>query len=168
MKIKYFIVLNVFLSLLCFAQDELPDALYSDEGVWVIKDSGNVYYLGLLLHSKLFAKEYLQPCKLSVLAKGKIVTDKNLFEVVYKKFVPIADTQQVSVLRSEFRKSPVTGIILEFNDEWRKTDSLICESPFIDYASYLWIIKIRVKNDEDVNWLMDREEYIRYLRKYRK
>lgn len=109
-----------------------------------------------------------------VQVKGRIATvgvtdyvQKKLREVLYIELpntnVKVVRGQQVatieSVRASHEVRSPVSGKIVEVNARLVDSPELINEYP---YESG-WIFKAEISNEDELNDLMDADEYLRYL-----
>jgi glycine cleavage system H protein len=92
---------------------------------------------------------------------------KELGEVVFVELPKIGSKvtagQEIAVIESTKSASdiysPLTGTIIEVNEELKKNPSLINHSP----AKEGWIFKLQVENPSEYSTLMDENEYLEFL-----
>jgi glycine cleavage system H protein len=92
---------------------------------------------------------------------------KELGDIVYVELPSIGDSvakdDAVSNIESvkavSDLNSPLTGEIVEVNEALEDTPESINQSPYEDG----WILKIKVANEDELNDLMNEEDYKKYL-----
>ena len=92
---------------------------------------------------------------------------KELGDIVYVELPSVGDSVSKGDACSNIESvkavsdlySPLTGEILEINEGLEDTPESINQSPYDDG----WIIKIKIGNDEELNEMMNSEQYNQYL-----
>ncbi|KAJ1397115.1 Single hybrid motif [Sesbania bispinosa] len=129
---------------LCQYKDQpvVKDLKYADSHEWV-KVDGNSATVGITDH----AQDHLGDVVYVELPEvGAAVTQGGSFGAVE------------SVKATSDINSPVSGKVVEVNEELNSSPALVNSSPYGDG----WIIKVEISNNGELNNLMDSEQYTKF------
>lgn len=117
---------------------------YTKEHEWVVLDRDNIATIGItdFAQTSLGDITYVQLPK-----EGERV----------KKDDPFGVVESVKAVSDLY--SPVTGRVVEVNEPILKAPELVNEDPYNDG----WMIKVEVKDDTEVDYLMTENEYKEYV-----